>query len=75
MRVIDSAEATAEQVCMRLGIAAELEDTVGVAGVSGQDGGRECRFYATDSVEKFRRLGTRFLGRPIDEVELVDLGG
>ena len=33
------------------------------------------RFYATDSVEKFRTLGTRFLGRPIDGVELVELGG
>jgi glutamate racemase len=32
-------------------------------------------FYATDSVEKFKRLGTSFLGRILDEVELVDLGG
>jgi hypothetical protein len=26
-------------------------------------------------VTKFRNLGTRFLGSPIHEVELVDLGG
>jgi glutamate racemase len=32
-------------------------------------------FFATDSVEKFRRLGADFLGQPVDEVRLVDLGG
>ena len=31
--------------------------------------------YATDSVEKFARLGSRFLGQPISQVELLDLGG
>jgi glutamate racemase len=31
------------------------------------------KFFATDSVEKFRRLGARFLGRPIEDVEHVDL--
>lgn len=30
-------------------------------------------FFATDSVEKFRRLGPRFLSHPIDRVEHVDL--
>ncbi len=33
------------------------------------------RCFATDSVEKFERLGSRFLGRPVGAVELVDLGG
>jgi len=33
----------------------------------------EC--YATDSVEKFARLGGQFLGSPIPRVELLDLGG
>jgi glutamate racemase len=33
------------------------------------------RCFATDSVEKFQRLGSRFLKRPVGEVELVDLGG
>ena len=33
------------------------------------------RCFATDSVEKFERLGSRFLGRPTGNVELVDLGG
>ncbi len=31
------------------------------------------KFFATDSVEKFRRLGAKFLGRPIEDVEHVDL--
>jgi glutamate racemase len=35
----------------------------------------EIRCFATDSVEKFERLGTRFLGRPVGKVELIDLGG
>jgi glutamate racemase len=31
------------------------------------------RFFATDSVEKFKRLGERFLGHPIEDVQHVDL--
>ncbi|MGA8274585.1 MAG: glutamate racemase [Candidatus Sulfotelmatobacter sp.] len=31
------------------------------------------KFFATDSVEKFRRLGERFLGHSIDDVQHVDL--
>jgi glutamate racemase len=63
VRVIDSAHVTAEQVASRLA----LESS----------GHREpsVRFYATDSVAKFRALGTRFLGRTMDGVELIDLGG
>jgi glutamate racemase len=34
-----------------------------------------CEFFATDSVEKFARLGSAFLGRPVDSVQLLDLGG
>lgn len=30
-------------------------------------------FFATDSVEKFRRLGERFMGHPIQNVEHVDI--
>jgi hypothetical protein len=40
-------------------------------------GGREpeasVQFFATDSVRKFRTLGSRFLGRAIEDVRLVDL--
>jgi len=61
VRVIDSAQVTAAQVAARLAL--------------DNGAGREpkVRFYATDSVAKFRALGTRFLGRAIDGVELVDL--
>ncbi len=34
-----------------------------------------CTFYATDSIEKFQRLGAHFLGHPLGKVELLDLGG
>lgn len=62
LRVIDSAEVTATQVADALG-------------EQGQTGSGLRRFFATDSVAKFRRLGTRFLGQEIDGVGLVDLGG
>lgn len=63
LRVIDSAEVTAAQV------AEALNDHVRVGAVGAR------KFYATDSVEKFKRLGTRFLGSAIESVGLVDLGG
>ncbi len=31
------------------------------------------RFFVTDSVEKFRRLGTQFLGQEIKDITHVDL--
>jgi glutamate racemase len=36
---------------------------------------RTFRFYVTDSVHKFKRLATLFLGRQVDSVQHVDLGG
>ena len=64
VRIIDSAEATAE-AAMHL---------IAQNGGDGEDTARvQC--FATDSVEKFERLGSRFLGRPVGRVELVDLGG
>ena len=36
---------------------------------------RSFRFYVTDSVDKFKRLAARFLGRQVNHVEHVDLGG
>jgi len=67
IKVIDSAEATASQAARLL---------AGHRGLYGERvGAGRCRFFATDSVAKFRRLGARFLGGAIDEVELVDLGG
>jgi len=62
--VIDSAEAIADEVAA----------LVGSSGLGG-NGGTRIRCFATDSVEKFERLGSRFLGLPVGKVELVDLGG
>lgn len=36
---------------------------------------RSFRFFVTDSTDKFKRLATRFLGRQVDQVEHIDLGG
>jgi glutamate racemase len=60
VQIVDSAESTAQAV------AEEIKDcNTRRAG--------QVRCYATDSVEKFRRLGGRFLGHPLEEVELVDI--
>ena len=61
VEIVDSAESTAAQV-------AEL-----VGKDCGRDGAGALRCYATDSVEKFRRLGEKFLGRAIESIELVDI--
>jgi glutamate racemase len=64
--VIDSAESTAK---------AAVELFNGGAHGAEQSGPTEIRCFATDSVEKFERLGSRFLGRRVGKVELIDLGG
>ena len=69
LRVIDSAQATARAVARIL-----LEKGV-APGASTGIGEATCEFFATDSVQKFERLGPRFLGRPVGQVQLVDLGG
>jgi glutamate racemase len=68
IRVIDSAAATASQ-------AAQMLAGHSYSAVSSGSPAARCRFFATDSVQKFRRLGVRFLGSPMGDVELVDLGG
>ena len=65
VRVIDSAEATAEAAV----------DLFGQNGAEKHPATAQVRCFATDSVDKFERLGSRFLGRPVGRVELVDLGG
>lgn len=65
--IVDSAESTARAVN---GVLADLAP----AAAAGSDH-RTFRFFVTDSVEKFKRLATRFLGRQVDHVEHVDLGG
>ena len=67
MRVIDSAESTAEAAIRLINGRAQAD--------AGNCENTLIRCFATDSVEKFRRLGSRFLGCPVGDVELVDLGG
>jgi glutamate racemase len=70
MRVIDSAEATAEAALSLFGQQmSKTHSPVAELPLA------QVRCFATDSVEKFERLGSRFLGRPTGKVELVDLGG
>jgi glutamate racemase len=59
--IVDSAESTARAV------AAKLDAHTATSAKP------RMRFMATDSVEKFRRLGEKFLGREISRVEHVDL--
>jgi glutamate racemase len=67
MRVIDSAAATAAEVAREF---APAENSTLKAHST-----PVLSFFATDSVEKFERLGSRFLGQPTGPVQLVDLGG
>jgi len=69
VRVIDSAQAAAEAAFHRInGHVAPQATDVPASPTS-------IRCFATDSVEKFERLGSRFLGHPVGQVQLVDLGG
>jgi glutamate racemase len=61
VEIVDSAESTAAKVVEMLGPE------------SGQGAPGDLLCYATDSVEKFRRLGSKFLGCPIEKIELVDI--
>jgi glutamate racemase len=85
MTIVDSAESTASVVkkmvddweaahltlSQNQGKAAAPKDPLGG---SGSDH-RSFQFFVTDSVEKFKKLATRFLGRQVDRVDHVDLGG
>jgi glutamate racemase len=62
MQLVDSAEATARDVAERLAL-----------GRSARKREPDVRFFATDSIEKFRALGSRFLQREIPKVELIAL--
>lgn len=62
VQIVDSAESTARAV------AAHVQ-----APASGAMGHVRC--FATDSIDKFRKLGGRFLGRPIEDIELIDIEG
>ena len=69
VRIVDSAESTAHAV------AAHWQELLPRSSSEQTEKRRHPRFkfFATDSVEKFRRLGQRFLGHPTDDVQHVDL--
>ena len=62
--LVDSAESTALTVKEIGGVSASHR---------GGNSGGQIRFFVTDSIEKFKRLGARFLGHPIENIEHVDL--
>jgi glutamate racemase len=66
--IVDSAESTAQAVARQLQIAPPASS----AG-SELRGVPALKFFATDSAEKFRKMGTRFLGLPVEDVRHVDL--
>jgi len=68
VRIVDSAESTACAVASHLSQLLSHSETSPERRVSPR-----LKFFATDSTEKFRRLGARFLGRAIDDVHHVDL--
>ena len=66
--VIDSAESTARAAVKLFNKQAALQ-------TFGNPEETHVHCFATDSVDKFERLASRFLGRSVGNVTLVDLGG
>ena len=65
--IVDSAESTANEVARQMQIetpSSASDERKSVPAI---------RFFATDSAEKFRKMGTRFLGLPVADVVHVDL--
>lgn len=66
--IVDSAESTAHAVAEQLQVAP-------IESVRSHERRAypRLKFFATDSPEKFRKMGTRFLGHAVEDVEHVDL--
>jgi glutamate racemase len=67
VKIVDSADATADAVgrlLRRMPLSAPEPERRRLP---------RLRCFATDSAEKFRRLGAQFLGQAIDDVQHVDL--
>jgi glutamate racemase len=79
VKIVDSAESTAHAVAAQLRQILQRSESSGSEFPGSESKEQERRhaprfkFFATDSVEKFRRLGERFLGHVIDDVMHVDL--
>jgi len=72
VKIVDSAESTARAVAQQIRLGPKLGGAESVNEERGR-GSSHIRFFATDSVQKFRSLGERFLGRKIEDVQHVDL--
>ncbi len=66
VRLVDSAEATAEEVATLLAERGLL---------NGQSSKGESRFYVTDAARRFHRIAERFLGEPLAHLEAVEVWG
>jgi glutamate racemase len=75
MRVIDSAEAAAEAAVYLFGQQEKRSPNAQFPNAQFPSTQDHIRCFATDSVDKFERLGSRFLNQPTGKVELIDLGG
>ncbi|MGA2084028.1 MAG: glutamate racemase [Terracidiphilus sp.] len=77
LQVIDSADSAADAAVLLFAQHNMEQRPPSAKDPSAKDPGAQLhiRCFATDSVDKFERLGSRFLGRPTGKVELVDLGG
>ena len=70
--IVDSAESTARAVELQLGRRLKIEPAPSPPNDE-RRGVPDLKFFATDSAEKFRMMGTRFLGLPVEDVVHVDL--
>jgi glutamate racemase len=66
--IVDSAESTAHAVARQLEI-----DPLHLPTDPERRTVPRLKFFATDSAEKFKKMGTRFLGHPVEDVVHVDL--
>jgi glutamate racemase len=67
VRLVDSARATAAVVRAGLVERGLLNDGPGALGGD--------HFFVTDSSDRFREVGSRFLGRPLERLEQIDIQG
>jgi len=70
VKIVDSAESTAHMVAEAF---ADYKPEPLTESLPERRGLPRFKFFATDSVEKFRKLGPRFLGHAITDVQHVDL--
>lgn len=66
VRLIDSAEAVAEETAQLLEQGGRLDTS---------DEPNESRFYVTDAAERFHRIAERILGAPLEHLEAVEVWG